>query len=266
VAIAAANTGTGKFLWRCRSAATSRSFPGWCSTTKFSTANGPPATTTTPGSPQSIWQPDRSGGAPTRFTRVRRCRMLLPQSALDGVDVKVGEPPGAEGSRATIVAINLADGKVRWTRTVTQPGEGIALDQAVLAVTTGTAEGAGGTVTGLDRDRSGSLDTPATCRGRRLDDDRRRQRPCLRDLLRPRSFTTLAFAARTGTTLWNHDGRASRPSRPSGRVVALETTEGSTEAPTASGLVGLNSDTRMPSALNIASARAHQDAPGPHLQ
>jgi len=233
VAIAAANARTGKFLWRVPVDGDFQVFSGmvldgeilygqWaaCESNHAGVAAIDLATGDVRWRTDKLYQGETLPDA-------------LAQSALGGVYVTVG---GATDGGATIVAIGIADGKVRWTRTLTdQPGEGIALDQAVLAVTTVPAEGAGGTITGLDRATgqvlwASQIPAGAEAWSTIAADDGH----IFATYSGSDRDTTIAFAAHTGKTAWKHDGRAPRPSRPGGQVVALET---------ATGLVGLDSDT-----------------------
>src|SRR5215471_548621 len=135
VAVAAANAHTGKFLWRVPVSGDFQVFSGmvldgdslygqWasCDTNHAGVAAIDRATGHVRWRTDKLYQGETLPDA-------------LTQSALGGVYVAIGLPD-VEGSAAMIAAIDVADGKVRWTRTLTdQPGQGLALDQAVVAVT-----------------------------------------------------------------------------------------------------------------------------------
>ena len=236
VVIAAANARTGKFLWRVPVRGDFQVFSGmvldggilygqWasCDSNHAGVAAIDLATGNVRWRTHTLYQGETLPDA-------------LPQSALGGVYVTGGGATGATDGGGMIVAIDIADGKVRWTRTLTdQPGEGIALDQAVLAVSTVPAGGAGGTITALDRATGHVLWTsPLPAGAEAWSTIAADNRHIFATYSGNDGDTTIAFAARTGKTLWKHDGRAPRPSRPGEQVVALET---------ATGLVGLDSDT-----------------------
>jgi outer membrane protein assembly factor BamB len=252
VAVAAANARTGKFLWRVPVNGDFQVFSGmvldgeslygqWasCDNNHAGVAAIDLATGHVRWRTDTLYQGETLPNA-------------LLQSALGGLYVTAGGGTNESDHSVTITAVDIANGKVRWTRKLADPvGQGgLALDQAVVAVATGPEGAPGGTITALDRATGQVLWTSplptgaATWSSIAADNDHiyathmgNPTDPSKADF----QETTLAFTAHTGKLVWKHDGRAPRPSRPGGQVVALEMVPtGPSDSPS---LIGLDSDT-----------------------
>jgi outer membrane protein assembly factor BamB len=252
VAVAAANAHTGKFLWRVLVSGDFQVFSGmvldgvslygqWasCDTNHAGVAAIDGATGHVRWRTDTLYQGETLPDA-------------LQQSVVGGLYVTVGGGMDESDHSATIIAVDIANGKVRWTRKLADPvsQNGLALDQAVVAVATGPEGAPGGTITALDRGTGQVLWTSplptgaATWSSIAADNDHiyathmsTPTDPSKANYLE----TTLAFTAHTGKLAWKHDGTAPRPSRPGGHVVALETAlTGPSDSPN---LIGLDSDT-----------------------
>jgi outer membrane protein assembly factor BamB len=252
VAIAAANAHTGKFLWRVPVNGDFQVFSGmvldgeslygqWasCDNNHAGVAAIDLATGQVRWRTDTLYQGETLPNA-------------LPQSALGGLYVTVGGGMNESDHGVTITAVDIANGKVRWTRKLADPPSGpggsLALDQAVVAVATGPEGVPGGTITALDRATgqvlwTSPLPTGAASWSSIAADNDHIYATHMSNPTDPSSSdfveTTLAFAARTGKPVWQHVGGTPRPSRPGGHVVALET---GLNGPSPS-LIGLDSDT-----------------------
>jgi outer membrane protein assembly factor BamB len=235
VAVAAANARTGKFLWRVPVDGDFQVFSGmvldrgtlygqWAGCAD----NNAGAAAISLATGKILWRTDKLYQGETLPD-------ALAQSALGGVYVT----GGGMDSGGVIVGIDVTTGKTRWRYALSgQQGEGIALDQLVLAFTTVPDGGRGATITGLDRATGKALWSSPLPAGAdswstvAADDGHIFATHSGND-----GDHTVAFAARTGKTLWEHDGRAPRPSRPGEHVVALQAS---------TGVVGLDTDTGGP--------------------
>lgn len=230
VVVAAANTRTGKFIWRIRVGPNFEIFSGmvvdggmlygqWADCSGQGRNNA------------GVAAIDLSRGAVRWRTPALYNSETLSDGALlstrGGLYVVAGSAPHSE-TQAVLVAIDAANGKLRWTRTGPFGSEG-AFDQSVIVVTSRTG------VVGLDRA------TGRTMWSRPLDEMDDESLLISDDASHVYlshdaggGLKTVALASRTGQLLWRHAGNNPHPGRAGSHVVAVDTN---------SALVGLNADT-----------------------
>ena len=230
VVVAAANTRTGKFIWRLRVKPSFEVFSGMV--VDGGTLYGQWANCSGPGGKNAgVAAIDLTDGAVRWRTPALYNSETLSDGTLlstrGGLYVVAGTAPHSE-TQTVLVAIDAANGKVRWTRTGAFGSQG-AFDQSVIVMTSRTE------VIGVDRA------TGRTIWSRPLDEmddeslvisDDESHVYLSHDF--DASLTILALAAGTGHLLWRHVGNNPHPGRAGSHVVAVDTN---------SALVGLDADT-----------------------